>query len=237
MPDWMKEEGVDAPVLGLDMIKRVVRPPRIVIVQSQSQALLDAGFEIGDIVMLPAREKLPNVLHVTPLIFYPEYVCLNPRELKQLEMVRERSLDPTSDVAQKCKRLEVMACPEDPKYTCKYQENLIFICFVEEVGCACAFAFYRSEHKTGTLFASKINARNKSIFYGRYMLSGEIHKNEKGRWHGFAVNNAEQPWVSDRATVDAYSKAYDDFLKSYNDSAIEVDYEEGPVASEGAAKF
>ena len=187
----------NAAVVGLDHIDKVVAPPNIVIVQSMSDKLLEAGFKAGEVVMLPAQEHVSETLTIVPIFYFTEYVILNPREAKELSMIRERSLDHMSDIAQKCRELAEFDCPEMPSKKCKYQANMVFLVFVEELQTLITLRFYRAEYKTGRLFASKIKARNASIFAGRYVIQVGVHKNETGRWHGWDFKPCDNPWVTE----------------------------------------
>lgn len=196
-PTFLSEQQV----LGLEHIDKVVAPPNIVIVQAMSDKLLEAGFKAGEVVMQPAQEPVDDTLTIVPIFYFTEYVIINPREVKDLPMIRERSLDHASDLAARCRELAEFDCPEMPGKKCKYQANMVFIVFVEELQTLITLRFYRAEYKTGRLFASKIKARNASIFAGRYVIQVGVHKNETGRWHGWDFKPCDRPWV----TEDEYS--------------------------------
>lgn len=213
----------EAEVEGMDAINQIVRPPTLVIVQAMSQKLMDAGFEAGEVVMMPAQERVPDTLEVTPIFFFTEFVCLNPREVEDLPMIRESSFDPQSDIAAKCRDLLEFPCPENEKYMCRYQQNLVFLVFVEQLETVVALRFYRSEFKTGQLFASKIKSRGASIYAGRYVLQVGPHKNSKGRWHGFDFKPTEHPWVSDKETYERYGAMHREFAELHAKNLLRPD--------------
>jgi hypothetical protein len=220
----------DVAVEGLDQINEIVSPPALVIVQAMSQKLLDAEFEAGDVVMMPAQEKVSDTLEVTPIFFFSEYVCLNPREVNDLPMIREATFDSRSEIAQKCRDLVEFPCPENDKYMCRYQTNLVFLVYVEQLDQIVTLRFYRSEFKTGTLFASKIKARGASIYAGRYVLQVGVHKNDKGRWFGFDFKPTDQPWVTDEATFNRYADYHREFADLHARNLLRPD--DGDVAED-----
>jgi hypothetical protein len=214
-PSFLAERGKK----GLETINKVVTPPSITIVQAMSDKLLEAGFEPGNVVLMPAAELGPDTITVTPLYFFTVYQCINPRELKDLRMVREESFDDMSEIAAKCQAMVEFPCPENEKYTCYYQQTLIFVVWVEELKMPIALRFYRSEYKTGKLFAAKIKARNASIFAGRYVLQIGVHKNEKGRWFGWDFKPAENPWVSEEEYIN-FEEIHDELARAHSSGIL-----------------
>lgn len=182
---------------GLAIINKVVTPPAVVIVQAMSEVLIEAGFSPGEVALMPAQEPITDTLTVVPLYYYTVYQALNPREMKDLRMIREETFDETSELAAKCRELLDVPCPENEKLFVRHQQSLVVICFVEEIQTVIALRFCRSEFKTGKLFAAKIKARNASIFAGRYVLQVGVHKNDKGRWYGWDFKQTDRPWVSE----------------------------------------
>ena len=234
-PAYLSEKEVK----GMDIINRVIAPPTIVIVQSQSDKLIEAGFEAGDVVLMPAQELVADTLTVVPLFFFTEYVIYNPREAKDLPMVREKSYDDASELAERCRDLEEFACPESPKLLCRCQQNYVFVVFIEELQLVTSLRFYRSEFKTGRIWASKIKARRASPFAGRYIIQCGVHKNDKGRWHGWDFKQTGQPWVTDEQYT-MYEKMHDelaaahDYVESNWDDHISGD---GTSVVENGGKF
>lgn len=225
-----------APKKGMEVINRIVAPPTLVIVQSQSDKLIEAGFGAGDVVMMPAQELVSDTLTVVPLLFFTEYICLNPREAKDLPMIRERSFDDNSEIAAKCRALEEFPCPESPKHFCKYQQNLVFVVFVEELQMVTSLRFYRSEFKVGRVFASKIKARNASVFAGRYVIQCGIHKNDKGRWHGWDFKPTDRPWVSEEEYA-TFEQMHDELAAAHAANALQIQDEEQITDVEDGGKF
>lgn len=222
---------------GLETINKVVTPPSITIVQAMSGELIEAGFEAGNVVLMPARELGPDTITVVPLFYYTVYQCINPREVKDLRMVREESFDEFSDIARKCQALEEFPCPENEKYMCYYQQILIVVCWVEELNMPIALRFYRSEYKTGKLFAAKIKARNASIFAGRYVLQVGTHKNDKGRWFGWDFKTTDRPWVNEEEYA-FYEQLHDELAEAHRSGTLrpaDVDVESTSDGTEGAS--
>lgn len=222
---------------GLETINKVVTPPSITIVQAMSDKLLEAGFEAGNVVLMPSQEPGPDTITVIPLFYYTVYQCINPREVKDLRMVREESHDENSEIAQKCRDLIEFPCPENEKYTCYYQQTLIAVVWVEELSMPVALRFYRSEYKTGKLFAAKIKARNASVFAGRYVLQIGVHKNDKGRWFGWDFKGTDRPWVTEEEYA-FYEKLHDELAEAHRTGTLkpaDVDDEGTVDGTEGAS--
>lgn len=214
------------PVVGLDHIDKVVAPPNLVIVQSMSDKLIEAGFKAGEVVMMPAQESVGQTLTIVPIFFFTEYVCINPREAKELPMIRERSLDHLSEIANKCRELAEFDCPEMPTKKCKYQANMVFIVWVEELQMAITLRFYRAEYKTGRLFASKIKARNASIYAGRYTIQVGVHKNESGRWHGWDFKATDRPWVESEEQFKEFEALHIRCKEAYDADLLRTDLDD-----------
>jgi hypothetical protein len=237
IPEYLK----DKEVLGLATINKVVAPPALVIVQAMSQKLLDAGFKQGDLVLLPAQELAPDTISVIPLFFYTEFAIVNPRDMKDLPMIRERSFDEKSEIAQRCRDLEEFPCPENEKYMCRYQATMTFVVWCEELQQVATLRFSRSEYKTGRIFASKIKARRRSIFASRYTLQVGIHKNDKGRWNGFDFKQVdpEALWV-DEDTYNTLETMHLEISKAHADNLLvpaEVDIDDVDDTEEREARF
>lgn len=224
---------------GLEILNQVVSPPGIIIVQAMSQDLIDAGFEAGDVLMMPAQEPVPDTLTIVPLFFFTEFLLLNPREMKgELRMVREQSFDPMSDLAEKCRDLADIPCPENPKHRCKYRQDFVFVVFVEELGTAVALRFYSAEFKTGRTLASKIKARNASPFAGRYVIQAGTHKNDKGRWYGWDFKPTDRPWVTEEEYA-RYEAMHDELAAAHAANTLDVTADAGDVepSASGEKRF
>lgn len=219
---------------GLAVINKVVTPPAVVIVQAMSDQLIEAGFTPGEVALMPAQEKLQDTLTVVPLFYYTVYQCLNPREMKDLRMIREETFDDESELAAKCRQLLDEPCPENDKLFIRYQQSLIVVCYVEELQTVVALRFYRSEYKTGKLFAAKIKARNASIFAGRYVLQVGVHKNDKGRWYAWDFKPTDRPWVSEEEYAQ-FEKMHDEIAEAHRTGTLKpVDVDTTEEDLEGA---
>ena len=138
VPEYLRVDHDDT----IDQLKEYVRPPRIKVVQALSDTELVDDFGVGSVVLLPqglcvmemkfdekARPKPDQVepMLFTPLFFFAEFVCWNPRDLKgSVNAIRDRSFDPNSDVAMRARdpRARVAPYPEDSNYEIQYAEHV-----------------------------------------------------------------------------------------------------------------
>lgn len=185
LPAFMQQDAA----VGMETINEISTPPYLKIVQAQSQALQEKGFNIGDIVLMPAESKMDEKLTVTPVLNFTQYQLLNPREVETLPMVRESTLDADTELAQKCKNMEVMPCPESPTHECKYQSSSVMIVYVHEIREYATLLFKGAEWKTVRQWANKIKLLGASIYAGKYVLCSENHKNTKGTWKGYSISS------------------------------------------------
>lgn len=226
--------------LGVDDLSQFIIPPRVKIVQKQSSDDILEHFGAGDVIIVPQQELVAakeQRLIVVPIFFYPEWVTINPLQLKgQLNMIRQRTLDPKDPLVEKCRDPERWEeeCPEDPKYNVRHTEMLNFVCVVEGhegLGYTpIVFSFSRAEHRTGSTFASKIKMRHGPICGCRFVLSTSQRSNTQGQWYGFDISNPGEeeggPWVSDPQMYELFKQLHEDYKTAHNDRLIQVDYED-----------
>ena len=217
LPSFLQTE---AKPVGLDDLDRVIRPSYIKIVQAMSKPLKQKGFAEGDMVLMPAEIGLPAEINVTPILQYSIYQCVNPIQAKTLPMIREQSLDPDSEVAEKCRNFESFDCPEAPGHKCIYQHALVYLVWVEEVQDVASITFRGAEFKTGTGWGSKIRIRRKDIYAGRYTISTEEHTKNDDAWEGFNIRNAEKPWVMDEEQFKAFQTKHALLSQQKNDIVV-----------------
>ena len=205
LPAFLQND--DGPV-GLEDLERVIRPSYVKIVQAMSKPLKAKGFAEGDMVLMPAEIALPVEINVTPILQYSIYQCVNPIQAKSLPMIREQSLDPDHEIAEKCRNFESFDCPEAPTHKCVYQHVLVYLVWIEEVQDVASITFRGAEFKTGTGWGSKIRIRRKDIYAGRYTLNTEEHSKNDDSWEGFNIRNASSPWVTDEAQYNLFKEKH-----------------------------
>lgn len=141
IPEFML--GLPKEELGTELMKQYVSPPRMKIVQGQSQQELKRLFPESSVVITPEMigvtgaidfrngQEESDFIRVVPVFFYTEYCLFNPMGVKPY--CRERSIDAQSKLAIRCKGQidkRSMPCPEDLSKLCKYQEVFNFILYV-----------------------------------------------------------------------------------------------------------
>lgn len=226
MPDYIEEGGEQE-----EALVKVIRPPRIKIVQDLSKKVKQAfGLANGDVVLLPLGIKLGDLsapILVTPIFWYSEYVALNPREATALPMIRERKLSELSETARKAKQRVSEPCPELPAKNITYAEVLNFIVYVHGYNVTAMVNFLKGEYSSGSNFAALIKQRGARCFACVYELVPGVHTNRNGdEWYGFDARNcAEFSWVS----PDLYNKFKAEnakFKESFDAGLIEAELDE-----------
>lgn len=254
LPDFMQGEAH-----GVDQLNKVIRPPRIKVVQKMSGGVFSEKFNVGDVIMVPQCHMLApvklndkgkptdegNPLYFVPLFFFVEWCAWNPIDLRgTVNAVRERSFDPKSEIAIRSRdeKTRLGPYPEDPtnpKLAVRYVEHLNYVVMLIEhetaTGIPMVMSFARAEHAAGSNFAALIKMRRSSIFGGQFEAVAKHRTNQKGDWFGIDVSNPRPdapvgPWVS-RDMYDAFKVMHEEYSKAHADKLIDVDYED-PDAGE-----
>jgi len=218
VPDFLREEQA----FGLDVVKQYFSPPRVKIIQKQSNKVFTDKFDAGDVIIMPSMVLLAPVqkndagragelgvpFYITPLFFWPEWYVWNPLEMKgTLNAIRDRTLDARDPIAAKSRdsKLWFEPCPENKEYSIRYVEHLNFIFSIhgehELAGMPIAISFAKGEHRVGSNFSSLITMRKAPICAGIYqMRSAYRPNNTKGQWYGIDVSNPPDdapvgPWL------------------------------------------
>jgi hypothetical protein len=249
---------------SMTLITNYVVPPRLKIMQKMRKAPLDRDFGLGDVVVMPMKQLIAAVgddgsseaFPVVPVFFFPEYISINPIELSQLPMIRERSFDPRSKVAALAKNPDTrkQPHPDDNRYSIKNSEVLTFIVCISDpaspvYNLPISVSFSRGEYKYGQAFASGVRMRNVDQCFGcQFEASSGVHKNEKFDWYGLNINNPTKlqisPWVDDPQQFAYYEGLYTKFAADYASNLLRVEIDEdmrtaddlnSPVAQEAAA--
>lgn len=208
------------------------KPPRIKIVQALTGPPIKPPHKEGDIIVLPQNEKIADgetAFTFVPICFFPSWICLNPLQMKgQLKAIREYSLDPQSEVAQKCKKFTKEKCPENPEYLLKYSETLNFLICIEDNAMYCDIPFHiffsRGEYATGQKLIGNIQARKAPRFACRFRAATSLHSGKQGTWQGLDIMNDPQPWVAEENYL-KYQKLYEELKKLIDSRVLELDDE------------
>lgn len=250
-PDFLP----DGEVKGLDDAKQFMRPPRLKFIQALTKSPLRDEFNEGDLVLLPQAvlvrpillnakgkpEKAGQMFKFIPIMFYPEWVCWNPREVTTLPAVRDRTTDIKSPISVKARNKNTWfeQCPESPEYSLRYQEHLNFLVMMLNdtepniaAGVPAVMSFTRSEHKRGSAFLSLIELRRASIFDCQFVGRAGYRENEQGHWYGFDISNPNPetdgfgPWVESKEMHDTLEALHDEYKEAYENSKLITDYDE-----------
>lgn len=245
VPAHMADEGE----IGTEELKRYVVPPRVKIIQKQvlDPELADL-FGTGDVVLVPdktlvcemKRDDKGKPTGVTsgftfvPLFFFVEYCAWNPMSMRgKAPPIRERSFDPTSELARKATApaLREEPHPDDPKAMIRNVEHLNFLIAIQGLPPTDAppiMTFARGSYMRGSAFCSLIRARNAPLF-GCVFDAHQIQEhNELGDWWSLVVTNPSgtaSPWVTDKSQYKTYEALYEEMRKAYSNANIRADYE------------
>lgn len=225
---------------GLENLKQYVVPPRLKIVQDQSGDQYK-DFNTGDIILVPQMIMIAESgqpFYITPIFTYTEFCIWNPWILKgQIPIIRERSIDPKSDIARRSRNKETWfaTCPEAPqakqkdeKYQLRYCEHVNYICSLEAghemSGTPFVISFHHSGFFDAQKWASLITMRSNNgripIFAGVYEAKSVERSNNQGHWMGLDITNPSLEatqrgiplWVPD----DRF-QTFVNFFKSFKD--------------------
>jgi len=252
LPGFMTEDRE----MGVSELRQFIIPPRLKVVQPMSSEQYTEKFNKGDVVLAPQLvlvapitmdsvtkrpTKSGQPFNFVPLFFFPEYLAWNPLESKgTLPAVRERSLDPQSEIARKARNPETREepCPEVARAVIRYQEHLNFIMLLvntgDTAGIPVVASFSRGEHRTGTNLASLIAMRRAPIFGCVFEATSKLRSNSKGEWYGLDITNPSvssgvNAIVTDEAQYAALKKLHLEMKEAHAKNLIIVDHDDEMV--------
>lgn len=246
---------------GLEELRKKVRPPRLKIVQKQSATELLEQFNIGDVILPGTLDLIaPALLNaagkpdttqggtpfgIVPLFHYSEYALWNPYVPGQLQPIRERSLDPASEIARRARNQNLWEtdCPDVPGKKMRYCEHLVFV--VSLLGerffpmDLYSVSFLRGSYKYGIKFCGLINSRREPIsglplhiVGGQYELATcyDPGKGNADYW-AFAAGNPGpnsqlSAFVQDAQRFEQYLQLHEMLKEAHASQSIEVDYDD-----------
>lgn len=253
LPEHLRVED-PSKITALASLRKVIIPPRLKVLQAQKGEQFDK-FDVGDTVLVPDPAlvaKIDQPFWFVPLIQWTEWLVLNPIELKGSHpFVRDRSMDPTSEIARIAKTRELFdkqPCPELPGKYLKYQEVLNFLvllCGNETLGGnPTVMSFRGGEHKQGRSLATFICNRNTypwgCVFEAR--VPKTIRRNAKGSWYGWDISNPTSdghpgPWVAIADEFKVIQEKAEAFQKALDDALIMVTHEDDRDSVEVSDNF
>lgn len=249
VPAFMQEDSS----MGTDALVNFIRPGRVKIKQKQAHEPLSSMFADGTLVMMPQMLKIADPgepFFFAPLFFFVEWCSWNPLQLKGKEnAIAARSFDINSDIARKARDAELRveehpdSTPKKPMFI-KHVEHLNFIGNVlgSEYGeLMLVLSFSRSEHKSGSNFATLIRMRKAPIF-GSVFEGRSVHRpgNEQGDWWGIDMLNPSSesgvhPFIQDPALYQARKEDHILLRSKHEEGSIIVEHGDDDVESEPAS--
>lgn len=243
---------------GLEHIGEFVRPPRARVCQALSKDLTHK-FNEGDIVVLPQMEMLAAVklnengkpkhekvdagesFSFTPVFFWPEWVCWNPREVTNEPAIHERTVDKSNPLVAKCRNRDLWFEPHPtvPEYQRRNVEHLNFLIVPHDgmfIGVPMVVSFSRSEHKAGSQFCALLAMRKGPIYACNFRGSVGYRENESGAWYGIdVVNPEEEPFVQSKELYDYFKAMHQEFKSAHDVELLVVDHEGSDEAAVGGS--
>jgi len=212
LPDYMKDEEI----LGLANLAEFVIPPRLKIVQKQSDDKLLEIYKPGDVLLTPSNAMVASLdpdtkscsFNFVPLFMYPEWATWNPIALKGQEpAIRYRTTDPTDPIVVKARnkllREELIPGREDG-LKMRHVEHLNFIIMLvdhEFEGTPALMSFSKGEWGAGSNLCSRITMNKTVPIYGRAYTAHVAFRpgSGKGTWYGIDVDNPADrvSWVTE----------------------------------------
>lgn len=243
LPDYLQDLGAD----GTEMLREFITPPRLKVIQKTANPELLSQFGEGDIVLFPdvalfaemkresdrspKSEWVGSPFRFTPVFFYAEWVTWNPIQMKgTLPSIRERTLDPKSQLAMKARNRDLWQepCPENPQLKMRHSEHLNFIIAVHDgpyAGTGISMTFARGAHFAGTRLCNLIKMRKAPIYACVFEARSVYQKNQQGDWFQLQADNPSQdsgpPWVT-KEQLEVFKVLHEE-LKTSHDKLL-VDY-------------
>lgn len=245
VPDYIRQDTSDK---GLAEVRQMMRPPFLKVRQAQCRNdEMKAATNLGDIIIMPDCEVLYKHGQAEPFRFvvlfsFREFCVWNPYAMiNELPFIRERTLDPSSDLAKRCmvrdleKRMEV--CPEAPadkqqdeKFKMRYMEHLNFIILPrlggEIMQVPILWSCVSGEAKTGRRMSNLLGSVDCHIFARNYRATTSERNGKKGDWYG--LNPVVDREYREFVTADEFAKLKDSataFRKQFSEGNIEFNYQ------------
>lgn len=239
LPEFMRDDAGINDQIGSEFVV----PPRIKLVQPTSKPPLSDKYQKGDVCLTPTLAQVAKkgeVFQVVPLFFFAEWLSFNPLEADTF--IRERSLDPTSELAMKCRDPERRKEPyeKDPTKFINNVETINFIVAIvgheELMGMVASVGFSKSEHKIGTGWSSRLKLRGVPYPGTVWELKSAARTNAKGTWFGFDIDPCKEDkgLVMDAEAYAQFKQLNAQFKKLHVESRLQVRVDDDDL-SDGAA--
>lgn len=202
VPSFMQGTYEDT---GLQLLSQYAQPPRMKLRQPTARPPLSDAAAEGSVVLMPSMQIVASkeeAFYVVPVFFYPEWCVFNPLSMNDLPTIRERTLDPDSEIAARSRNPDTRHAPVPgheadfnadgkKRKRLEYREHLNFIFELvggDLNGVEFVATFAKGEHRTGRMLASSIQMRARSSNVNAYGLVFEAkckqRSNDSGVWYG-----------------------------------------------------
>lgn len=226
LPDYMREDLRE----GAENLQRFVKPAYLKVVRDMASRELKSKFPAGTAVLLPNEIVLTEFekdgFDFTPIFFFAQYCAINPLQLKDLPMIREKTTDRNSPLAKKCLNPDQWYedCPEDPKYRIYNCEMLNFLFMCDACDVPCVMTFMKGEHRTGRRLATLIHSRRAPIYGTRFHATVGVHhdRNRQYDYFGLDIENAD-PAIVDQDQYEVYRELHRKVREQHD--LIDVSYD------------
>lgn len=230
---------------SLGILSQYAQPPRMKLRQPTARPPLSDIAPEGSVVLMPSMQIVAGKeeeFHVVPVFFYPEWCVFNPLSMTDLPTIRERSLDPKSEIAQRSRNPETRTAPvpgfegdynhqdQKKRKALSYREHLNFIFELQDgplAGTQFVATFAKAEHKTGRTLASNIQMRSRSSGVHPcglvFAAQCKRRQNKDGIWYGldlYLPTSGASPFVQSKAHYDKLKKMHDELLDSWKNQSL-----------------
>lgn len=207
IPAFLKTQDVDQEIL--QEITKIIRPPRLKIIQSMAEPPYDKHAQ-GDVIIIPTGEKIADEsqdFHFVVLDFFRAWGTMNPIQLKGKEpQWLAISWDPNSDIARKASSASTWTerhpNPMYKEFEVRHCEQLNFmVCVESKPAMPVLIQFFKGEYSTGSNLASIIGARMAEgcpTYASRFRAVSSLHKGKLGQWYGLDILTPVQPYITEQ---------------------------------------
>lgn len=222
-------------IKGLEVVKEVIRPPVLKIVQKQSRDEILDRFGKGTLITQPAlAEVAPNdvAFHFTPIFIWQEFQTWVKREQVQGDIphVLESTTDSKSALAAKCQNRDLWfetVNREGINLDVRHIETLCFLVVLHNhpfggPETPMIMTFSKGEYRTGSNLSSLIQMRKASPFDCIFeaKVCKEPRGNDAGTWYGLDITNPSEdsgvsPWCTEEQGK-AFEEMHDKFKEAHD---------------------
>lgn len=245
IPDFLKGQEI----VGVDELKNLIRPQRIKIVQKSADKELLDNWGVGDVLIVPSLLPLINMprdtkgnpvdvdcepVPFTPILFFREFLALNDIATRgTLPMIRERTFDPKSSIAQKAMNPQLRTVVENG-VKIRYVDALCFLIVLrvetplgnEPV----VLTFQSGSYSLGQHLCSLIKMRKSSLYNCVFeMRPKQITSAQGFDYFGMAVDNPTnvKPWVTKEENAE-YAAMHKELAEALNSARLVIEHEDRP---------